>query len=251
VRPRRRRALLCGPSTSPLDPQMNSSTRRQAWVVLALVAIDAFVKIAAFRGLPLDEPIRQCFLCVVLRVNVLSLGSAAQSLMASQGFRVFVTSAVFSGVLALALLIAGTKRPLTGRSIALSVLAALLSGAAFFVLFPTIGRAPSPATVAAARAGVVSLWLVIWVLSTSPLWKLGALLWSAAGASNLLSLAYPPYHVIDYLWSTPLNRLIGIGVFNIADVFWLLGFLVFAIALIVYVARRVGFGRRQLGAMRV
>jgi hypothetical protein len=91
---------------------MNSSTRRQAWVVLALVAIDAFVKIAAFRWLPLDEPIRECFLCVALRVNVLNLGSAAQSLMASQGFHVFVTSAVFSGVLALALLIAGTKRPL-------------------------------------------------------------------------------------------------------------------------------------------
>lgn len=228
-----------------------TGARRQVWVLLALVAIDAFAKMAAFRTLPSDEPIRQCFLCLILRMNALSLGSAAQSVMASQGFHVFVASAVCSGVLAVALLIAATKRPLTKRSIILSVLAALLSGVAFFVLFPSIGSSPNPATVAAARAGAISLWLVIWVLATSPLWKLGALLWSAAGVSNLLSLAYPPYHVIDYLWSTPLNGLIGVGVFNIADVFWLLGFLVFAVALVADVARRLGFRRRQPDAVRV
>ena len=59
---------------------MTSSTRRQARVLLALVSMDALVKILAFNLLPADRPIPQCFVCVVLRVNLLNLGSAAQSL---------------------------------------------------------------------------------------------------------------------------------------------------------------------------
>jgi hypothetical protein len=230
--------------------RVRTGAMRLASTLLALVAIDALVKIAAFRTLPTEQPIQQCLLCVVLRVNALSIGSAAQSVMASQGFRIFVASGVFSAVLAVAFLIAATRGPLTKRSIALSVFAAMLAGGAFFAFLPSVGRFPSPATVAVARAGATSLWLVIGILATSPIWKVGALLWSAAGISNLLSLAYPPYHVVDYLWSTPLNRLIGIGVFNIADVFWLLGFIVFGIALIVGVVRRLGFGRQQRSALR-
>jgi len=227
---------------------MTSSTRQQAWVLLALVVVDAAVKLGAFHTLPADEPIHECQICVVLRVNRLSLGTAAQSLIASQGFRVLPASAVFCAVLAASLLLAAAKWSLTKRSVAFSLLTASLSGLAFAVLLPSIGNLPSPTTVAASRAGAVTLWLVIWVLSTSPFWKLGALLFSAAGISNLLSFAYSPYRVVDYLWSTPLNGLIGIGVFNVADVFWLLAFPVFAIALIVSTVRSL-YSRRANRAL--
>lgn len=82
------------------------------------------------------------------------------------------------------------------------------------------------------RVAQTFLWLVIWALATSHIWKLGALLFAAAGLSNTLSLAYPPYGIVDYLWSTPLNRLIGMGVFNFADVLWLVTFPIFAAAII-------------------
>ena len=229
---------------------MTSSTRQQAWVLVGLVAIDAVAKIIAFRTLSGDAPLHQCVLCVVMRVNPLSLGSAAQTVIASQGSHLLVVSAVFSAVLAALLVTAAAKTRLTKRAVALSLLAALLSASAFAVLAPSINHVTYGATIAA-RAGAVSLWLVIWALSASPLWKAGALLFSAAGVSNLLSSVYPPYRVVDYLWSTPLNGLIGIGVFNVADVFWLLAFPIFASALIVSAVRPVYSRLRQSSAMRV
>lgn len=229
---------------------MTSSTRQQAWVLLGLVTTDAVAKIVAFHTLPANAPLHQCLTCVVMRVNPLSLGSAAQSVIASQGFHVLVVSAVFSAVLAALLVALAARARLTKRTVALALLAALLSTGAFAVLSPSVSHVTYGATLAA-RAGAVSLWLVIWALTSSPLWKTGALLFSAAGVSNLLSSAYPPYRVVDYLWSTPLNGVIGIGVFNLADVFWLLGFPIFASALIVSAVRPLYSRPRQSSATRV
>lgn len=240
---------MCSALIGRFYAAQNSSTRRQVWVLVALVALDTLLKVLAFHALSADKPIHDCFVCVILRVNAVNLGSAAQSLAASQGLRPMVAGSVFSAVLAFALLVSAVKWPLTRRALAISVTSALLSCVVFLAMFPSVGRTIDPSTVAAARGGVVSLWLAIWILATSPLWKLGALLWAAAGVSNLLSSAYPPYHVVDYLWSNPLNRLLGLGVFNLADVFLLLGFIAFAAALPISVARRFGLGRRESSAM--
>lgn len=218
---------------------MDSSTRRQVWVLLALIAVDCLLKIAAFHSLPANRPIHECFICIVLRLNASNLGGAAHALMASHGLHLLVGAGVFSVLLGAALLIAAARRSLTRQWIGVSVLVALLLSGA---LLPLVSRVPGSFLVPVARASVVGLWIVIWVLATSPLWKLGALLWTTAGVANLLSLTYPPYHIVDYLWSTPMNNLIGIGVFNIADVFWLLGYLVFAVAMISSVVRLV-FGK--------
>jgi lipoprotein signal peptidase len=228
-----------------------SSTRRQGWLLLALVTIDATLKIVAFRTLPTGIPTHRCLICVVLRVNSVGLGSAAQSIVASQGLRTPIFSSVFCAVLAVSLVIAAARARLTKRTIGLSLLAALASSLIFTLLFPSIGHLHSPGTIAALRACVVSLWLVIWALSASPFWKAGALLCSAAGISNLLSLAYPPYRIVDYLWSTPLNGLIGLGVFNVADLYGFLALPVFSVALVVSVVRRVYSRRRQLSGMQV
>jgi hypothetical protein len=41
---------------------------------------------------------------------------------------------------------------------------------------------------------------------------------------------YPPHGIIDFLWSPFLNRAIGLGVFNLADMFWIAGIVVFFLA---------------------
>ena len=151
-------------------------TKRQAWFLLGLVALDAGLKFAAFRVLSPWQPIDECLVCIVLRVNSRSLGSAGQSIVASHGLQSLVTTAIFSIVLATLLLTTAARRRLTKRSIALSVLGALLVGFAVTAMFPSIGRLPYALIATTSRAAETYFWLVVWVLSPSKLWKSGALL---------------------------------------------------------------------------
>src|SRR5262249_4275127 len=84
--------------------------------------------------------------------------------------------------------------------------------------------------VIALRGAQAFLWCVVWVLVSSGLWKVGAVFFAAAGVGNFVSFLYPPYGVVDFMWSSLLNRAIGMGVFNAADVMWLLGIGAFILA---------------------
>jgi lipoprotein signal peptidase len=137
-------------------------------------------------------------------------------------------------VMAVCLVIAATRWQLSVRSVLGCLLLAILvflgvSGVT--TKYSIEGLSPSRmATVA--RLTQTILWIVVWICARSSPWKLGALFFVAAGLSNLLSSAYPPYHVVDYFWSAPLNRATGIGIFNLADVYWLIGLPVLGAALL-------------------
>ncbi|MBS0380667.1 MAG: hypothetical protein JSS29_19465 [Proteobacteria bacterium] len=212
------------------------ATPRQFALFATLVVVDAIAKMVAYHSLPQNAPIDEnCSLCLVLRLNNLGLGSAARLIAHSQGFTSLVAAGVFSASLAVALLMAATLRPLTGRAVAFFLVVAISATTAASYLLPPIGY--GLVWVAFTRTAAVFLWVVIWLLSTSAVWRFGALLWAAAGLSNLLSFVYPPFRVVDYLWSAPLNRLTYIGVFNFADTLVLAGFLVFAAAAVMSAVR--------------
>ena len=72
----------------------------------------------------------------------------------------------------------------------------------------------------------------------SPIWKLGTLLFVSASVGNTLSYFYPPYGVVDFLWSAPFSQITGFGIFNLADLMWDAGILVFAFAILKGIAAR-------------
>jgi lipoprotein signal peptidase len=221
-----------------------SSTRRQACYLIGIVALDSVLKAIAYYSMVQPERIRDCILCVVVTVNLRNLGSAGQYVVSSQGLSSLAAAGAFSLVLAGFLaMIAATGR-LTKWSVALCMLAA--AGLVFAIARWLPTSAYSYEQIATfSRAANTGLWLVVWGVSPSSLWRFGALLFSAAGLSNSLSAVYPPHRVVDYLWSAPLNQLIGIGVFNFADICWLMAFPVFVAALLLGLIRKLS--RRQRG----
>jgi hypothetical protein len=204
-------------------------SKRQAWLLAAFVAFDALLKVLALHALPLGEPVRACALCFALRINPQNLSSVAQGVVAGHGALLLETGGEFDALLAAALVAMALGGVLTRRRVVLAVIGTLTAAACLAAIFPL--RGISPAAAVALRAAQTMLCLVIWALATSVFWKAGAFLWTVTGISNLLSSYYPPFGIVDYFWSSPLNRLIGMGIFNFADVLWLLAFPVFAIAL--------------------
>jgi lipoprotein signal peptidase len=47
----------------------------------------------------------------------------------------------------------------------------------------------------------------------------------------LLSLLYPPFRIVDFMFSRVLHSTIGFGIFNFADVCYLAGYVAAAVAL--------------------
>jgi len=210
-----------------------SPTKRQALVLVLLVSIDAALKLAASLVLASGQPVpEECVLCIVLRVNPLGLGSNVQSILASEGPRPLVMGLIYTVSLATFLVVLAIAGRVTKSWVAAIAISAIIPSLSLPVLFPRLTLLPLTTIAAATRIAQSIFWLVIWALLRSSFWKIGTLLFSAASISNTLSLFYPPYGVVDYLWSSPLHRLIGFGVFNIADIFWLTAFPIFAIALV-------------------
>jgi lipoprotein signal peptidase len=211
-----------------------STIRQQGSYLLGLIGLDLVLKIAAFNLLDLNKPVPQCALCLELAVNRLNLGSYGQSIGALYGSHFLLAGAACSFALAIFLAVAATRWKWTVRSVFACLLLATL---VFFgvngltTLYPIEHISPSQLAIIL-RIAQTGIWIVVWVYSRTALWKMGALLLSAGGLSNLLSSIYPPYHVVDFLWSTPLNRVTGIGIFNLADAYVLVGSFVVAAALL-------------------
>jgi lipoprotein signal peptidase len=85
--------------------------------------------------------------------------------------------------------------------------------------------------------GIVLIGMIWWVAPTG-LIKLGLTLLMAAGIGNLLSLAYPPFQIVDFMYSRLTARLLGLGVFNIADLYIPVSYACLAVGLVQYAVRR-------------
>jgi len=203
----------------------------QQKIFIGLVVADAGSKLLAHLLLqPNQEATASALLDLVLRVNPVGLGSSAQTLLAfSQGYSElgFVSCLCFGfGAL---LLVLSYRQWLSARTVTLSLIGTLVFVLALAHAFPSIATG-GLGSIVVLRLSQCFLWVVIWTLSTARYWKVGALLFAAAGTGNFLSFLYPPYGVIDFLWSPFFNRAIGLGVFNLADMFWIAGIAVFFLA---------------------
>lgn len=202
----------------------------QVWALFALVTIDVVSKLMAVHMLASNAGTSSgAALQWNLAINPIGLGSAGRDLVADQGANRILTGALLSVEVACALAFLARTRRLTAANLGIAGVALLLS-------VPMVTRLAAlmdvslHASVVLLRGAQVVVWWLVWLRMQRRLWKTGALLFAAAATGNFLSFFYPPFGIVDFIWSPPIHRAIGLGIFNIADIFWHIGIVAFAMA---------------------
>jgi hypothetical protein len=243
-----------GRSTSPLSPDAHragqSGKAASLLGISALVIADALSKIMAVLLLPAGAPVRrEAALQLVLSLNDLGLGSWARTLAdRNDDFEWDLPKAVALFALAGAVLL--VRRFPHRRStffwflVAIAIFA--LTSAVSEVLAEIAPSVSHRTAVVLTRAGQSALWLTLWGISAAGMWRHAGALMAASALGNFLSLCYPPYAIVDFVYSAVTRRIFGLGVFNLADVFHLIGLGLLGVASVRWAARRllVATGRR-------
>jgi len=98
------------------------------------------------------------------------------------------------------------------------------------------------------RVAGAPLLLTVWWMVPRGLWKTTFALFLATALGNLISLLYPPFGVVDFVYSRYLWASVRLGVFNVADACNNVGLAFLAWAILRAVVRRL-FGRRRRPAV--
>ncbi len=205
-------------------------------ILFFLLAIDAVSKLMAFSFLPPNQiPNPSAVLQLVLIVNYVGIGTYGKNVIAAGGSNIVSLAPIFSLLLGVFLLIVGYWRRLSSVAVAFCIGTALLASFIVFLVLPG-GTQVFANSILPLRAAQCFLWIVIWILVSHKIWKVGALLFVSAAIGNFLSLFYPPNFIVDFIWSAPFSRLTRTGVFNLADAFWDVGIIVFLCAFVFSIA---------------
>jgi lipoprotein signal peptidase len=211
-------------------------------ILISLVAIDTVSKLMAFSFLPPNQiPNPSAVLQLVLTVNYVGIGTYGKNVIASGGNNMASLAPIFTLLLGVFLLIVGYWRRLSSVAVAFCIGMALLVSFIVLLVLPSSTQVFAN-SILPLRAAQCFLWIVIWILVSHKIWKLGALLFVSAAIGNFLSSFYPPYYIVDFIWSAPFSRLTGMGIFNFADTFWDVGVIVFLFAFVFSIA---GFFRKR------
>jgi lipoprotein signal peptidase len=225
---------LCEPKLS-----MNPAFRRTA-VLLSLIALDICSKVAAYAFLPRGQTGNAADLFhFELAVNPTGLGTGAGRMLAmAQGQNPLLFAAVFASSLAVCLFALKRFDRLTFWKAVLSglVMIGILTVVSGLRLFPSVAPV---ASVKLLRLSQAILWCELWLLAASTPWSAGTTLLAATAAGNFLSFLYPPYAIVDFMWSSALQRMVGMNIFNCADFMWLCGLICLAFAFVLSASRRV------------
>ena len=197
--------------------------RRRIGILLGLLATDLISKLWAYGRLPPYQLVSDhASFQFVIRINR-ELGTGARFYISGQHEpeKILVQSTLYPALLGLYLIAVARARRLSPVSIALgiggtAIIAALVGG------WLTASSLPKSISIfTAMRLSQAFCALVVWWLVDAPWWRVGALCLAAAAAGNALSRFYPPYGIVDFIWSAPINRFTGLGIFNFADVLWI------------------------------
>lgn len=204
--------------------------------LLALVAVDLASKMVALATLPSGEPTTGDVLFqIVLRVNKSGLGTLGRAI-AGRHVQGFIPTAFGYICFCIALVLVQRMDMRRSRKVLLCIGAALLGAAAVGLLLPSYVRWPELVAVRLLRVSQAVLWITIWALVSARYFKAGFLLFAASATGNLLSLLVPPFAVIDFLSSSLVFRVFGLGVFNLADLYWTSGLLTLGFATLRWIA---------------
>lgn len=225
--------MLSGVTCSPLvqvaplsdasrveDLKWRSVTARY-WLLVCLVLFDLVTKVIAAAFLQESVPLGDAaYLQLVLVYNDLGLGSWAQALGTSSELELTAASGV--GFLAIggSLILFQRIDWSRGRKI----LAGLVGYSTAFVLvrvsLAALDPLPPIGLVSISRTGVCVFWVCLWWISRPGAWRLAATLMAASALGNLLCLIPPPHRIVDFMYSTFAVKVLRLGVFNFADVYF-------------------------------
>jgi lipoprotein signal peptidase len=228
-----------------MRPQLNSGTlgarvMKGRWTLAALLGFDLLTKLLALVLLPASQSVQpDALVQVVLRTNSLGIGTWGQALSAYSGLA--DRAAAGLGMAAVGVLVVSTRRSESSR---LWKVVAVL-GCYFTVSIVArlwlrgIETIPMPVGVGLMRLGAATLFSSIWWLTPPGWWRLATALLAASAMGNFASVLLPPHEIVDFLYSRLVARSLGWGVFNAADVYYLAGGLVLAMAFIRALVQRV------------
>jgi hypothetical protein len=95
---------------------------------------------------------------------------------------------------------------------------------------PALARLPDSFQIIALRGIGVLFAMAVWWLVPTGLWRFALTLLAAAGLGNLLSLLYPPFEIVDFMYSKVTASILHYGVFNLADLYIPVGWACLAVA---------------------
>jgi lipoprotein signal peptidase len=212
---------------------------RASRLLLGLLLLDLVTKIAAFSLLQGDRPEPEMDrFHFELVLNTSGLGSYLRRLVEiAQGPNPVLLGAIYT--LGLTACLLGLKRfqKLTWKKGALGAVMVLV----LVCVASGLGLVPAVTAETSIRLlrGAQSLfWCVLIGLAPRGIWRLGVTLVTACAVGNFLSFWYPPYAVVDFIWSPFLHRAFGLQIFNLADLMWFLGVACFGLGFVSAIARR-------------
>jgi lipoprotein signal peptidase len=197
------------------------SILRQNWLLSFLIAFDFLSKILLYVVLPLEKSI---FLLdgfrLILQTNEFGLGSEASRLFGSNAIPILSLSFSHLLVACMAWYVRGktwsafSKVFLCGVAFVVLTLLSIATSVIFHVewsnryLVTLLGR-----------VGAIVLVLTVYHFIRERYFKIAFAFLSAAGLGNFLSYFYPPFKVVDFMYSDLFRVLFKVQVCNFADLY--------------------------------
>lgn len=214
---------------------------------MLLVAIDHATKLAALAFLPRHEAAdRSAGFQLLLRLNESGVGVWTSLLWPEVTPAEVAAEDVAWLGLAAALLVVrrwGVRRP---WKVTVCIAAFVLGSLVGDAMVPALQLWSDYALQVFRLGSGAAFWLTLWWLAPCGLWKTTLALFTATALGNFLSLLYPPFRVVDFVYSSFLWDTIRMGVFNFADMCGMVGLVFLAWATLRAVGRRL-FGRATSG----
>jgi hypothetical protein len=201
------------------------------WTLAVLLGFDLLTKLLAFMLLPPSRSVdTDALVQLVLRTNSLGLGTWGQALSGDSSLA--DRAAAGLGMAAVGVLLVWARRAawsriktilvVVGCYLAVSILAGLW--------LRLVESMPMPLGVGLMRSGAATLFGSIWWLTQPGWWRVATAFLAASAIGNLASVVLPPHEIVDFVYSRLVARSLGWGVFNVADVYYLVGMVVLVIA---------------------
>ena len=209
-------------------------------LLLLLVAVDLASKLAALAFLPSGAPVNyDATFQFVLSPNLVGMGTWGKAAMRYSSPPDMMAGAVANIGLAISLMVVRTRHYKHWRKVAVCLGGLTVGAVLGMAMAPALLSLPAPLQVIVLRGAGVFAVVVIWRLVPRGVWKLSLTLLAAAAIGNALSLLYPPFMIVDFMYSRLAAMTLYYGVFNVADLYIPVGWALVAVAAIASIARAI------------
>src|SRR6266567_5878202 len=196
-----------------------------------LVVLDVATKIAALWLLPDGRRVdHDALFQFVLSRNVSGIGTWGKAAMSYSSLSETAGGAFGYVGLSIALITTSDWTRRRWRNALVCVAAFALPATLGVALAPALSQLPHRTIVVVLRGAGVLFVLTVWRLVPNGLWKWALTLLAAAALGNFLSLLFPPFQIIDFMYSSMADLTFRYGVFNVADLYIPVGWALLAIA---------------------